>query len=162
MPLFLPSKYTLNEIEWSRSWLWDIQFQDANLLHFRKWFPATNVSINRFALETYDFTAGLSTFSVPKSSTLFDMKITFVDDVALTVQTWVSNWINNEIFAQNAVATLEEAVKQVTVVTLDNNRKQIKQDNFMVFPKGSLYFDGNSDEALHSAELDLVIAATLS
>ncbi len=159
---FLKSLEQLRSIEWSSSHLWDIKFENVPS-PFDSWFPATDISLNEFALDPYNFTLATSTFEVPKSSTLFDLKVTFVDDIKLTISEWVSNWVNNEIFADGSVQTLEEAVKQVTIVKMDNRHEIIHgwPKSFWVFPKGSLYFNGKSTAEPHSDELEFVIAGQL-
>jgi len=160
MTMFLESKEEVYNVEWGRSWLWDVRFEDRSLAVFNKWFPATSVTINKFALEAHEFSAPYSTFSVPKGSTLFDLKINFLDDVKLTIEKWASNWVNNEIFGNNCVATLERACKRVTVVRYTQDKDILDSNVYHVFPRGSLYFEGSSENSVPTSELEFVIAGT--
>ena len=160
MGVFLKNLDQVRAVNWSKSWLWDLKFipgPDG----FSDWFPATAVEINEFALDPHNFAGGNSTFEIPKNTTLFDLKITFTDDIYLHVEKWVKSWVNDEIFANGTTQTLREAVKKIIIVKLANEKsdpKPVEEQIFWVFPKGSLYYSGNSEAGIHSNVLDFVIA----
>jgi len=155
-------------IEFSKSWLWDIQFKPGPVAtelpaNFQSWFPATNVEENLTTLETHDFKGGFSTLSIPKGTTLFDLKITFIDDIFLSIQKWVDNWVNIEILGGGEhIACLESSVKIVNIAKYTGTNELVSLHSYYVFPKGALFYSGNSENNFHSSELEFVIAGTKS
>jgi len=167
MGLWMESVETLRSVEWSKSWLWDIKFSGGPIAtevpaNFTTWFPATNIEENIVTLETHDFNGGLSTFSIPKSTTLFDLKVTFIDDMFLSIENWVDHWVNHEILGGGKyVACLESSVKRVDIAKLTGTNEIVSLNSYYVFPKGVLYSSGNSENNFHSSEIEFVIAGII-
>ena len=157
-----PSVEDMRQIEWSKAWMWDVKFDDnSGLGPFKEWLPATSVEENIFTLEEHNFTAGLTSVSIPKNTAVFDLKITFVDDVKLTIEHWLDHWVNEEILGNGEwVATLEEAVKTVILAKKKPPNEVVSVKRYQVFPKGALYFSGESKSGTHSNEIEFIIAGS--
>ena len=167
--LFLKNVDQMQQVEWSRSFLWDVKFypgktfsKKANGIDLNTWFPATSVEENVWTLDTHPFNGGNSTFEIPKSTTLFNLKISFVDDVHLTVEKFITSWVNDEIFGTpGATQCLEEACKKVDVVKLTNKNEIVSMHSYWVFPKGAMNYHGTSDSAVLSDDIEFIIAGTI-
>jgi hypothetical protein len=159
---YLKSLENIRNIEWSKSWLWDVRFPKDGPKGFESWFPAVSIEENLSTLEPFSFNGGYSTFEVPKSTTLFDIKMTFIDDIRLSVEHWLDEWVNQVILGGGEyVACLEESVRQVEILKLNSQRGLVAYSSYLVFPKGALYFSGNSEVGNHSSEVEFVIAGTI-
>lgn len=156
--MFLKGKNQLRNIDWSKAYLWDVRFPDAPV-PFNSWFPATNVEENIYTLNTKSLELYISTYEIPLSTTLFDLKITFIDDIKLTIHEWVSNWINKEILNEGRGLTpISECCKTVQIVKLDAQKSPILTSNYKVFPKDAGYFNGSSESQPLSNVIQFVIA----
>lgn len=172
--MWLKDVEQMRKVEWSKSWLWDLRFPNpgpnANVagnrgLKLSSWFPATSVEVNTWTLDTQPFNIGMTTIELPKSTTLFNLKVGFVDDINLTVQKWVTAWVNDEILmgktpTQQGILCLEKAVKQVEVAKLTNKNELLELNTYWVYPKGAMYYKGSSDSQPMTDDLEFIIAAT--
>lgn len=176
--MYLKDIRDLRKITWSKTYLWDISFPEAPA-PFNSWFPAIDVDENLATLNTYDFPGYLGSYKVPLSTSPFDIKVTFTDDINKTLSTWIANWINNEILNGNQtsyhVSTLEESVKELNLVKLNEAREPVKiyYDNkkttvrpnpmvYLVYPEGPINDAGNSDSGLSQYSVSFIVAGTIS
>lgn len=157
-----------NGNDWGALHLWDVQFPTAPA-PFDEWFPATDIEENVFTLETEALEFYMSTFELPKSTTLFDLKITYIDDIHRTLLFWVANWINSEILNGDKgglggyrISPIRECCKPVNIMRLNKQKEMIGQATYWVFPKGAGYFNGSSEPEPATNELEMVIAGTPS
>jgi len=147
----------VRNIEWSRSYLWDVKFPDAPA-PFNDWFPAIDVELNLATLNSYEFQGGASTYKVPQLSSAFDLKITYVDDINDSLTRWISDWINADILSENnTLKPLKQIVKMVQIMTLDLDRTPLHVYSLWVYPEGSIYFHGDSNADPHTYTVDFVI-----
>ena len=162
--IYLKDLVELRKVEWSRSWTWDIKFEDDSLPEpFKNWFPATDVEEGIFNLEPYQITAGLGTFEIPKSWTMLSLSITFVDNADLVLEHWLDKWVNETIFGGGTyVATLEEAVKTVHVAKLNGKRELVASSSYLVFPTGPFNFSGTSTSEIPTHQVEFRICRILS
>lgn len=162
MGLWLKNVEQMRHVNWGKTWLWDVKFP-AGPERFREWFPASTVDENLFTLRAYDFTAGFSTYKLPKSSEAFTIRVTFFDDMYTSIEQWLSSWVNNEILGGGEyLRPLEEIVKEIVIAKLTGTNQLVEQNSYLVFPEGDLFFSGNSEPAIRSSEVEFVVAATLS
>lgn len=133
---FLKSLNQIREVEWGRSYLWDIKFTDDPIYQiselpapFKDWFPAVDIDENVATLESFAFEGGQTAFRVPARTSPFELKITFLDDENYTLLDWVRTWINKDILKDGAgtVATLAEAIKTVEIVRMRPIRRSIQE-----------------------------------
>lgn len=159
MGIFFKGMPQLKNKDWSKGWLWDVMFE-AGPSGFNGWFPATELEVNEFSLEPYNFAGGNSTFEIPKSTSLFDIKVTYVDDIRLHIEEWVNYWVNVEILGNGNTATIEESVKKISIAKHMNKNRLVHgyPKNYWVFPKGALYYKGVSEASNISDTLEFVIA----
>jgi len=152
----------LRTIQWGAKWLWDIQFPEGPA-EFQEWFPATDVTENLWTLETHPITAGYGTYEVPLGTTLFNISVTFVDDVYQSINEWLDNWVNVEILGSGKyIASLEKAVKQVNIAKLTGMKKQVSLHSYWVFPKGAYNWEGSSASDPDTGTVELIVAGTIS
>jgi hypothetical protein len=155
----------LRNIEWQKSFLWEFIFPDVGGV-FTEFFPAIDIEENIANLESFSFEAYNNTFKIPKSRTVKDIKITFVDDVDQTGLKFFTNWISNEIFDESGnnstTAPLQDIAKQVIVQKLSPSRDVLTQSSYLVYPEGPLVFRGNSDSGLVTHTATLVIVGTIA
>lgn len=164
MGLWLKNIEQIRSVEWSKSWLWDVKF-DNGPSGFENWFPATDVEINEWTLEPFNFAGGTSTFEIPKTSTLADIKLTFIDDIHLHVEHWLNAWVNDEIFAGGSVQTIKECCRKLHVLKLKNASSKLGSPDivegypktYLVFPKGAVYYSGKSTSEVHQDTIEFVI-----
>lgn len=162
--IWLKNLEQLRNIEWSRSWTWDIQFEAAGIPEpFSTWFPATEVEEGLFNLEGFQITGGFGTFEVPKSWSMLSLSITFVDSAYLVLEHWLDEWVNTTIFGGGSyVACLEDSLKKVNVAKLDNKREMVSLNSYLVFPTGPLNFSGSSSADISSHQVEFRIAKIVS
>ena len=166
--VYLKSVEQLRTVEWSRSFLWDIKFtpgssftKETDGVDLNVWFPATNVEENLWTLDTHPFNGGNSTYEIPKSTTLFTLKVTWVDDVKLSVNKFLRKWVNTEILGvPGTTACLEKCVKLVELSKLDNKGNVVDFSKYWVYPKGVGMYSGNSDSNNIPGDTDFIIAGT--
>lgn len=163
---FLNNISQLRNVEWGKSFLWDFRIPDAPA-PFNRFFPAVDIEENLANLDSETFEAFNSTFKVPKSRTVKDVKVTFIDDVNGTGLSFFTQWMSNDIFKENeqfsTTATLQEAAKQIIIQKLGPDRADpILQSSYLVYPEGPLTFRGNSESGNVIHEVSLVVVGTLS
>ena len=164
--LKLVSVDKMREYEWSRDWLWAVCFPDGPD-GFNEWFPAPDVDEGQAALDTFQFTGGLSTFELPQSTTALSINITFVDDKALSVNKWVENWINEEILHRSSnysgVSCLADAVKKLNVIRFTSKEEIVYDASYWVLPKGAFSMKGSSGSSqVISNQMEFVIAGRIT
>jgi len=151
----------MRKVQWSAKYLWDIQFIPGPS-GFSDWFPATDVAENLWTLETHPIEAGFSTYEVPKSTTLANLQVTFVDSVHLAVETWLDEWVNNEILRKGSgVSSLEASVKQVNIMKWTGTREPVSLNSYWVFPKGAYMWEGASSAEPVGGQVEFIIARTI-
>lgn len=155
---FLRDIDQLRQIEWSKSYLWDVKFNNAPK-PFNEWFPATEVTENTANLNSMPVEGGNSGFKIPQSKAATDVSITFIDDINNTLYTWISNWLNS-ITKGQVVSTLAECTQMVHVAKLANDRSIIDSTSYLVYPEGNISFAGNSNSDTRQYTVSFVIVAT--
>lgn len=135
---FLKSLNQIREVEWGRTYFWDIKFIDNSEVYqksqltspFDAWFPAVDIDENVATLDSFVFEGGRTSFKVPARTSPFELKITFLDDENYTLLNWIRTWINEDILKGNTgvVATLEEAVKIVKIVRMRPKRRTLQEN----------------------------------
>jgi len=164
--MFLKNKSQIRHINWGSSHRWDIRFPDAPE-PFSTWFPATDVEENIYTLNTKTFEFYLSTYEVPLSTTLFDLKITFIDDELDTVHNWIADWVNSTMLVAGAegsalhVATVKDASRIVQLVKLNPQGEPVSDVSYWVMPKGGGYYTGTSTASVKSNMVEFVITGTV-
>jgi len=127
-------------IQWGQTFLWDLKFEDAPA-PFNEWFPAADVEENIYTLESLTIQGFMSTYKVPKSTTVFDLKVTFYDDENHVLLDWLAEWVNGVMLGSgNYVATLQESCRIVSLARLNSLREAIGVTTFWVYPEEALYF----------------------
>lgn len=168
MPGFwLKNLETVRKVQWSGSWLWDIQFSDGPAGFgegANSWFPAVTVRENIYVLETHQFNAGMvNGLELPKSTAPFSLSMTVVDDVWLSIESWLENWVNSTILnGGDAVSFIEDCVKQVNIAKITSYGHLVQLNSYYVYPKGNMDYEGTSDSSVITHDIEFVVAGTVS
>lgn len=138
----------MRSVDWATGIYWDIRFVNAPA-PFDQWFPAVDVEENIATLSNHTYEFYMSSFEFPLTSAIFDLQITFIDDVKHTVHEWIADWINNQILNNDKangpyLSSLRESVQHVEVVRLDADKKVLRSSAYWVTPEGSLNWQGAS------------------
>ena len=163
---FLNRISQLRNIEWGKSFLWDVRIPEAPS-PFNSFFPAVDIEEGLANLESFSFEAYNNSYKIPKNRTVKDIKLTFTDDQQNTGLSFFTQWMSNEIFAENdgnsTVATLQDAAKQIIIQKLPPSRGDaILQSSYLVYPEGPLSYKGNSESGGLIHQVNLIIVGTIS
>jgi hypothetical protein len=153
---FLESIADFSSIDWGGTWLWDIQFPDAPS-PFDRWFPAADIEEPLAHLDTMQIKGGATNFEIPIGSSALIIRINFYDDVNRFLETWITEWIRSIAPGASPVLTLEESARVINISKLDSTRTEIDQYQYLVIPKGTFSFRGNSSAEVPTYPLELVI-----
>lgn len=161
--LWLESLEDLRAVEWSRGYLWDIRFPDGPPA-FQKWFPATTVEENLWSITTYEIVGGNSSYEIPKGTSVFTLKIGFIESAMHDMAHWLTEWVNDDMLDGGSGKTglLEDIVKEVQIKKLLPTKELVKLSSYNVFPKGSQFFSGTSDDTPLTDDIEFIIAETLA
>lgn len=154
----------MRHVQWGRTYLWEIQFLgNTPPSPFNAWFPATDVRENLYTLQTQGFSMAASTFDVPSGSTNSDLNITFYDDEKHTLANWFTEWVQEVLGIKNnrRLQTIAEASRLIMIKKLNSYQQMIAQNTYLVYPKDSLYFEGNSQADIHKYSIPLVVTGTI-
>lgn len=162
--MFLKNINELRNIEWAKTYLWDIHFGDSELNEFANWFPASSVEEGFLSIKTYQFEASSKAYSIPKGEGQEILRITFLDSVKFTVHNWLVNWVKSTIFNNgDYVSRLSDkgVLKKLTIQRVDNKRlnvtTKIGKRDYWVYPQGGLRFIGDSEGSVISNSMEFVI-----
>lgn len=166
--VFLKNVEQMRQIQWSNSWLWDVKFlgqkDTEGLGPFTSWMPAVSITETIYTLETFQFNGGLwNNLEVPKGTSPFSLKMTLIDDVFLTIESWVSKWVNEEILKEDNsyVAFLEDAVRSVYIAKFTPKNHLVSLSAYKVYPKATMDYEGNSDSDKIVHDIEFVVAGTM-
>lgn len=160
MPTFLQSLEQIRNVEWSRTYLWDIQFPEAPT-PFNDWFPAVDVEYDIYSHTPYTVNAGQSTFKIPKASEALGVRVTFNDNVDNVLADWMEEWVQFTILGGRLwAASLDEAVKEVRIARLGMDRIPTTGGlrSYWVMPEDTLIWRGTSDAGVNQYQISLHIA----
>lgn len=162
---FLTSLHQMRNIEFGKSYLWDIRFPDVPA-PFNEWFPATEVEDDVASIESFEVEAFDTTIKVPQKTSSKSLRITFVDDVNLTLLKFFKSWMKNEILNENQTtrytSTLEESVKRIIIQKLDAAKNPVSEITYWVYPEEQLTFSGDSESGSRIYTMSFVKAGTAS
>lgn len=166
--MFLKNIDQIHDIEWGRSYLWDLMFQDypgskiASVPQkFSQWFPATEVNENICTLNSTHFDVYTSGFSVPQATTEADITVTFIDDSDHSLENWLSSWVDAIVTASTNVLWLESSVKILNLVKLTPKKEKVTSKSYLVYPDGAFYYQGTSEGNVVSFAVKFLIAGTV-
>lgn len=147
---FLQGIDSLN-IEWGKTWLWDIQFgggagdNTAPPSPFDKWFPASDYNETALISNTLVENFYLSQYKFLQTTSCTDIQMTVHDDVNCTLYKWLSDWYNTAYDSSDGVCMLQDAWRQLNVMKLNAQREPVMLYTYFVIPEGSI------TELLHSS-----------
>lgn len=158
-------KNALKNINWSRSYKWDVDFVGApspfnSYEDNSKVFPAVNVDDAIAVGNIYSFDAGISSYCFPKNKTYFDIRITFLDDEIGTLEQWFEQWFFN-IYTPRGVNYLSNSAKELHIKKLTSDDRVVFTRKYLVFPSGTLYGVNTSESHVRMFSVDLCVCAYL-
>lgn len=157
----IPTIQEIQAVDWRRGYDWSVRLAGVDP-PFDRWFPATDVRENEYSLEAFDFGAGQSTFKLPETTTLFDVVITFVEDVRRAVSLMLNQWVNRDILHNGEyVEYLVNCLRLLEIYKLNSAKEPIALSQYKVFPNGQGYFTGTSEGTQAPGEATFIVAETL-
>lgn len=161
-------KQTLADIEWSKGYNWDVRITPEPPAPFNRYnygIPVVDV-ICDFALfgvsNPYRISNG--TYNVPQSKTLFDIKLTMLDDEKGTMEQYFEEW-QNLVYGWDddggAINYLSESVRQIDITKLDSTKREIFTRSYLVYPEQSMISVNNSVGNVRNFGINLVVAGYL-
>lgn len=163
---FSHSLENLRTTSFATSYEWGVSFASEDTtdlpLYFRNYFPVVSVDESIYDVQSESIDIFTSAISYPKSLGQKTITITFHDDKNHSLETWMEDWVEKDIFNLNVdnsyVATLEEASKVFSVAKLLNDRRIAKLTSYRVIPTGGFVFSGTSqpDALLFTAEFNII------
>ena len=144
----------LRAVQWRDAFTWDIYFDTTSGVvpdladPFDKWFPAINVSCGLFNINSFSFSAGAHSYSIPQNITPTDLAITFHDSEDGKCQNWLEEWKNIMFPEPGAVRALDD----ITATCLLTEIKETNGSNglraLLVYPEGDFRLDFLQDGAM--------------
>lgn len=157
---YLSSIEQVRSIEWGKSYLWDVKFDNAPA-PFSVWFPATDYSLDDNIGVSATLSMFLSTYKIPQGTSNKSLSFTALDDSKRTLYNWLKEWYDSIYDQYNGVLTLSESVRNVTVAQLDSGKNILSTRTFMVFPDQNTMLSGNSAPDVLQYTLNFVVAGEL-
>lgn len=149
----------LRQVNYARSYLWDVKFVNGPPGPFGSWFPATDMSEPIYSIESMPFDTPVANLSVPKQSNILQLKFTCFDDIDHSLENWMREWTLSIIPERyKYVNYLSDSVKDVIVAKFHPDGSGVKQRSYTVYPEDSLNFEGNSASEALLLPLTFVVA----
>lgn len=158
----------LADIEWSKGYNWDVRIDPPPPAPFDRnnyGIPVVDVQCD-FALFGGSKSVNISnaTYNVPFSKTLFDIKLTLLDDEKGTMEQYFEEW-QNSVYRWDdgggAINYLSESVRQIDITKLDSQKKAIFTRSYLVYPEQAMISVNNSQGAVRNFGINLVVAGYL-
>jgi hypothetical protein len=171
---YLKDLSVVRGVEWGRAYLWDCKFGSGREVSpssivpapkkpFDTWFPATEVRENLATIQSKEFETHISTLKVPQSTSVFPIEITFIDDYKDTLSDWITDWINKKILGDGIfLYPLEEVVTALYIAKLKPDKSELHTSSYMVYPEGELYYEGKSENGLHTYQVTFISVGTIT
>jgi hypothetical protein len=141
--------------EWSRTYLWDIQFPSFG----SRVFPAISVEEDIDNLQTHELQIFNTTLKVPLTTSNKMLKVTYIEFADHALTEWLTKWYREQMFGNGQyTSTVAEAVRQCFVYLLRPDRTILRERQYLVYPEGEIQFSGTSDSATVQASQSFVIA----
>lgn len=154
---FLIDKSQLRTIDWGKTYLWEVVFPDAPQ-PFNKWFPASDIEEPQWNLETETKSIGFTSVELPIGTSSKDVKITFYDSQKFAIHDWLRKWVESEILNNGQyIGYLSTIGKQLFVRKYLEDGTLIKVSSYIVYPKGSQFWNGTSDSQALTGMAEFVI-----
>jgi len=149
----------LRSIEWSKRYLWEVYFVKPDLspaAPFDKWLPAISCSDEDTNITAKVISANMTDFAIPLEQKKKEFKISFIDDINLTIYSWFRRWVEVDIFnAGSGMSAIENCTRLIRLNKFDNNLDIISAREYLVFPISVSIFSGSSEDTPHTVEVTL-------
>lgn len=143
----------IRSIDFAQDHLWDARLMDSNknpIGQFTDWFPATSVIENLATLNSHEFEAYMSSYSVPLNGGEFTIDLSFLDDVNHSITHWLTDWINNGILNGGKYVSTAQASRRLLQIRKFNAQHELLSNTiYWVTPDGTLDFEGHSEAGSH-------------
>lgn len=159
---------TLSDIEWSKGYNWDVRITPEPPAPFNRYnygIPVTDVQCD-FALfgvsNPYRISNG--TYNVPQSKTLFDIRLTMLDDETGTMEQYFEDWQNLVYCWEDgggAINYLSDSVRQIDITKLDSTKRNIFTRSYLVYPEQAMISVNSSQGTVRTFNINLVVAGYL-
>jgi len=167
---FIQSITDLSNIEWSKSWLWDIKFgpgadsilNPAPVSPFDKWIPAVDYNETRHISNTLVLPFYLSQYKFLQTRGPTDIQMTLHDDVNGTMYRYLGDWFSYVLDSSDGVCMLNDAYRTLYVNKLNTLKTVIQSQIYYVVPEGSLTETLSSSSDTKSYSLSLAVVGRLA
>ena len=156
----------LRNVEWSRTYLWDIKFGPGNdndlqpgpPAPFNNWIPASDYSETAHISNTLVLPFYLSQYKFMQTGSNTDIQMSLHDDVYGTMYRWLSDWFRYCLDDSDGVATLQNAYRTLYVIKLDGAKNILKTYTYYVIPEGTITenLNSNSDTKIYNLSVAVV------
>jgi len=160
-----PTMEQVRSVNWGRTNNWDILLPDAPPLKTLDGssvdlFPATDVEVSGFDVESFTTEMSSITVSVPKSITIPTISVTFNDDEDGTLYDWFEDWANFIYNDGDGVSVLNEegVLKDIFLFRHNTMREIIKTKQFRVYPSGIPAETMSSSASFKSYQISFIVA----
>ena len=158
---FLKDLRQLREIEWKKSHSWTVKFPDAPS-PFEKWFPASDITIDKYIHSPLAIQTATSEFQIPRGSGLRNIRMTFYDDENNTLLRWFTSWVNGDILNDGEyVTSIDQSVRELDLQKLGREKEILETSRFWVFPVDTLPESYTSESSIVQYEVSFYIAKEL-
>lgn len=160
-------------IEYAREYSWDVYFLGAPK-PFNTWFPANSVREDIAQIQYYTVNIGHHAgLSIPISIGQNTCSVTFYDTDEAVLETWISRWINGDMFGNYTKVAggvglgqgMEYMIKCAKVLYLgrtNSRRSLVKYKAMSVLPEGGISFGGSSSDQARQFTVNFRILGYLS
>ena len=157
------------EINWARGYQWDVYIDEA---------PKGDFSPNSFGLpvfdiketcaevgDSYNLNAANTDYQFPLRKKLFDIQLTMFDNEKCDMEQYFEAWIT-KVYPWDGVNSgytqfLSESVRTLYVRKLDSMKRVIFERKYLVYPEIQLTGINNSESAIRTLTIPLVVAGFL-
>ena len=150
---------TIRRINYDAQYLWTVNFEDNNGFKppspFDDFFPASDLSLGIGTVNTHAIEMGQSAIRFPRNSAPQSIDITFYDDETRSLNRWMSDWVNLDLFnlgdfvsgindshrvvAQDSFGNSTRNVypmRHIRIALLDRFKSEVITYNYRVVPDG--------------------------
>ena len=144
----------MNKHEWARSDKWNVRFRSGQgPSEFGNWLPATELTTPLFNIQSFDWSSGHRTLSLPKSIDYPDISMTLLDDDKRSIKKFLQDWFIVAFPEDGGIQYLSEMVKVLQVAALDLQNNPVTKEEYIVYPVGSVNNPFTNDPSIVSYPL---------
>lgn len=154
----------MRSVEWDKSYLWDVRFNDPALLgssfNQQTWFPASDFTENSNTGSSLAIPYYMSTYKFPQAAAPTDITMSIYDDDKGTLYKWLTDWYDAVYDTSTGTMMLQDAVREMSVLKLNVQRQIVKSTLYYVYPEGAIVCAYSSSSEAKKYELTFSVAGS--